>query len=196
MKTGRVRAGLAAARSEVARAVSRACRDGHELDDVLQECFFRALRYEHALVDGAPLVPWLVRIARNVVVDRQRAEVGRGHALIEELDEPAEPLGREAEPWAELEPSREVWLHGQPIPLEELRAMLARGRARLAPDDCALLDEHYRSGLTCRESAERRGLTYDAVKVRLFRARHRLRRFLELELRRRVSQPTGRERVA
>ena len=181
----RVRSELVRLRPDVARAVARRCRDGHEVDDVVQESMLRALRYAGALRVGAQVRPWVVRIARNVLVDRARLDAGRRDlravGLWNGTDE-AEPEGRELEPAEVLEPGDDFLHEGRALPLPTARRLLAAARARLGPLDARLLFEHYELQWTCRESAERHGVAHATTKVRLFRARHRLRALFEREV--------------
>ncbi|QDU69722.1 RNA polymerase sigma factor [Engelhardtia mirabilis] len=195
-ESARVRSELARLRPEVARAVARRCRDSHEVDDVVQESLLRALRYASALRSGAPLRPWLVQIARNVLVDRARIDAGRRSLFaIEDVggELGAEPFGRECEPPDILEPGEDFWLEdGQPLSFATACRLLARARSRLVPFDRQLLFEHYELCWPCRESAERHGVAQQTLKVRLFRARARLRTLFERE----VALHAGRQREA
>src|SRR5262245_66270453 len=41
----------------------------HDAEDALQEAFLRAWRYRESLKEGAPLRPWLYRVATNACLD-------------------------------------------------------------------------------------------------------------------------------
>ena len=41
----------------------------HDAEDALQDTFLRAWRYRESLEDGAPLRPWLYRVATNACLD-------------------------------------------------------------------------------------------------------------------------------
>jgi RNA polymerase sigma-70 factor (ECF subfamily) len=52
-------------------------RDRMEAEDVTSETFMRALRSLHRYEPRAPFAAWLVRIARNLVIDRARGSTRR-----------------------------------------------------------------------------------------------------------------------
>ena len=52
-------------------------RDRMEAEDVTSETFIRALRSLHRYEPRAPFAAWLVRIARNLVIDRARGSTRR-----------------------------------------------------------------------------------------------------------------------
>jgi RNA polymerase sigma factor (sigma-70 family) len=58
--------------------VERFCPDRASADDIVQETFIRAWRHLPQLsADGRPIRPWLFRVARNLLIDANRAERAR-----------------------------------------------------------------------------------------------------------------------
>jgi RNA polymerase sigma-70 factor, ECF subfamily len=58
--------------------VERFCADGTSADDVVQETFIRAWRHLPRLsADDRPIRPWLFRVARNLLIDADRAARSR-----------------------------------------------------------------------------------------------------------------------
>ncbi len=60
------------------RYVERFCPDGASADDIVQETFIRAWRHLPQLSSGdCPAQPWLFRVARNLLIDADRAARSR-----------------------------------------------------------------------------------------------------------------------
>ena len=60
------------------RYVERFCPDRASADDIVQETFIRAWRHLPQLsADERPVRPWLFRVARNLLIDANRAERAR-----------------------------------------------------------------------------------------------------------------------
>src|SRR6201997_2204319 len=58
--------------------VARFCPDRSSADDIVQETFIRAWRHLPKLsADDRPLGPWLFRVARNLLIDANRAVQAR-----------------------------------------------------------------------------------------------------------------------
>jgi RNA polymerase sigma-70 factor, ECF subfamily len=58
--------------------VERFCTDSTSADDVVQETFIRAWRHLPRLsADDRPIRPWLFRVARNLLIDADRAARAR-----------------------------------------------------------------------------------------------------------------------
>mgnify|MGYP001821799367 CR=1 FL=1 len=129
-------------------------KDGAEAEDVVQEAFIRLWQHRDTMSE-ARVKPWLLRVTRNLCLDRLRLErpVAEDHA---------EELAGEDEPWEQMERSRA----GQ-----ELKA------AVLA------LDEPYRSLVIMRDVQQHSyedvattlELSLPHVKTYLHRARKKLR---------------------
>jgi RNA polymerase sigma-70 factor (ECF subfamily) len=127
--------------------------------DVVQEVFFRVLKYRHTFRDEAEFAPWLYRLARNACIDQLR----RGGR-----ERPLEPELEEARPDA------------APLASEELERREELGRLRsalgLLPDDKRELLLLARSGtLSYQQIAAMLGCSVGALKVRVHRALQMLR---------------------
>ena len=57
---------------------------GSAAEDITQDTFLRMLQFLHGFRDGAPLRPWLKRVASNAAIDRLRRERTRAQV---ELDD-------------------------------------------------------------------------------------------------------------
>lgn len=178
-------AGLEGMESELRAYLGRRCRDESEVDDVIQETYLRAARYRHALEEPGKLRGWATRIASNVLRDLQRRESRLPRADLGERgfetvlgaeSDPAEPAG--------VEGGVRVGSHW--VTSGEALDALGRAMARLRDDDRRVLQSYYCAGLSSEHAAHVCDLPRGLVKVRLFRARKRLRRMLE-----RALGPTG-----
>ena len=144
-------------------------RDPAEAEDLTQETLLRAYGKLASLEDPARLVPWLYRIATNVTYDRFRQASYRHRP--QQLSEDGEGPDREAV----------VDLADSGPRLDKL--MQQREMSSCVQDYIAALPESYRAvillhdvqGLTNPEIAEMLGLALATVKIRLHRARNRLR---------------------
>jgi RNA polymerase sigma-70 factor, ECF subfamily len=68
--------------------VARFCPDRASADDIVQETFIRAWRHLPQLsADGRPVRPWLFRVARNLLIDADRAARSRPATVQGELAE-------------------------------------------------------------------------------------------------------------
>src|SRR6202522_726368 len=60
------------------RYVAQFCPDGSSADDIVQETFIRAWRHLPQLsADDRSIRPWLFRVARNLLIDANRAAQAR-----------------------------------------------------------------------------------------------------------------------
>ena len=139
-------------------------RDPTASDDVVQETFMRVQANYQDLRDPAKLSSWIFRVAHNLCMDQLRA---RRAARIDPAADPDEAGACEA-----ASVQREL----------ERRQMSACVRAKIDT-----LPEHHRAvillfdimELSHQEIADILGIEVGAVKVRLHRARKRLREVLE-----------------
>lgn len=178
--------GLEELRPLLSKRMRASCRDEHELDDLIQETFLRAARYRASLSDPEKLSGWLLRIARNVQRDQIRRELRLGASrsaedLIDSLQS-REPAPGDGACEVELEIDR------RPVERGVALGHLAPALDSLRACDRVLLESYYHRGEGARAAAQRIEVEHRAVKVRLFRARQRLRKALGRSL--------ARERVA
>jgi RNA polymerase sigma-70 factor (ECF subfamily) len=116
----------------------------------------------------------LIVASRNMLVTQRQVMASRPAlvALVKDLDDAgaaaAEPIDEKSDPVSELMTAEEI----------SSRTMQLRvGLERLAPADRAILSAYYVEGKSLRDMDEERGDRIGAAKVRLHRARERLRKF-------------------
>lgn len=155
-------------RDAIFRFLLGMARDPAEAEDLTQETFLRAHTRLASLEDETRLVPWLYRIAGNVARDRFRQASWRHRP---------EPLPAEGSEGA--------------LPVIDTGPRLDKVMEQREMSDCVRrylegLSDAYRTvillhdvqGLTNPEIAELLGVSVDAVKIRLHRARLKLREAL------------------
>ena len=180
----RLRAGDEQAFAELVRSAGprllatlrRMLRRDEDAEDALQETFLAAHRHLRDFAGQSKLSTWLHRIAVNVALMRLRSQKRRPEASIEELLPRFEDDGhRVLEPAApECSPERELD---------------ADARRRTVRRCIEALPESHRSILLLRdieelsgeEAAAQLGISPEAAKMRLHRARQGLRTLLERE---------------
>lgn len=178
--------GLEELRPVLWRRLRPRCRDDHETDDLIQETFLRAARYRTTLHDPEKLRSWLLRIARNVQRDHLRRErryrsAEAGEELLERIE------GREEVP-GDLARELQLEIDRHPIEREVALGHLEPALLSLRAHDRTLLEAFYHRAEGVRTAAIRIDVAPSTVKVRLFRARQRLRRA--------VGRALARERTA
>jgi RNA polymerase sigma factor (sigma-70 family) len=157
------------------------CRDASELDDVVQETLLRAARYRSSLIDPDRLCGWALRIASNVLRDAARRE-GRMQC-VDPCGELLDGLeGREGEPGAYGE-LVQLPLAGVVMEKHEALGMLSASVHELGGSDRKLLESYYTASPCGERTARECGVPRELVKVRLFRARRRLRRIVPVAAR-------------
>ncbi len=143
--------------------LERLCRDRDKARELANDTLFKAYRKAHTYTprEGATARSWLFRIAFTTFLSHYRAE--KRHATV--------PFDPETE-WALREASVE-W-YGD----EEIRNVVAAAFRKLPVEAARVLRRYYLEGYSCSEIAQMEGISYAAVKVRLFRARLALKRVL------------------
>jgi len=139
--------------------------DRASAEDVAQETFLRVWRHASQFNPrlGRPAT-WILTIARNLALSHlarpaRRWEVAGG----EEMDAVAADIGAP----------------DAPLQAQQRRAGLQAALAQLSPADRSLLAASYADDLALADIARLEGCTQGAAKVRLHRARARLRLILE-----------------
>ena len=124
-------------------------------EDLVQDVFFRMLRYRASYDSSKPFTAWMYQIARNAGFDHKRgAEVVGIEEFMERHPEPASPgVGPE-----------EHASHGQNL------ALLRRALDRLPEDKREILVLSRFQGMKYEQIAEVLGCEPGTVKVRVYRA--------------------------
>ena len=132
-------------------------RDASE--DLVQEVFFRILRYRHTYKDGTPFTTWMYHIARNARMDRwrkSRREVA--------LEAPEEETARDEAPTA-----------AERLEARQEAALLRRALAALPEDKREVLILSRYQNLKYDQIARLLDCEVGTVKVRVYRAIRELR---------------------
>ena len=116
-----------------------------EVEDIVQDSFFKAWRHIKRFKPGRPWKPWLFAIARNTALDQIKK---RRTSAFSELDN-AENDTQFAETIEDAEP-----LAPELFEQAELKGELAEAMASLHPDHRAIMVMHYHEELTFDEIAE------------------------------------------
>lgn len=141
------------------RLALRIVGDRHEAEDVVQEAYLRIFRALPRFREEARFETWMHRIVVNAALNHLRAR-GRFGEVVEERALDGSAPDRPAERAADRDA------------LERALAMLPPGQRT-----ALLLKDVY--DLSCREIGQELGIREGAVKVRLHRARKRLKALLE-----------------
>lgn len=152
-------------RTAIHRFLLSMTRNSAEAEDLTQETMLRAHTRLATLDDASKLVPWLYRIATNLARDRFRQPSWRHHPASLETEDSEWGL-----PVVDTAPRLD-----QVMEQREMSDCVRRYLEDLADPyrDAILL--HDIQGLTNLEMAELLGITVDAAKIRLHRARAKLR---------------------
>ncbi len=156
------------------RYVSSLVRDHAAAQDLTQEAFLRAHRRQDGLKDPAKLVPWLYRIATNLCHDHLRRASRRAGAPANEHRMGAAPDLVEPEPGDDESPRLDLLFEQN-----EMSACVQSYLDGLPEAYRAVIVLYDLEGLTGPEIARALGCSPGAVKVRLHRARARLRASLD-----------------
>ena len=161
---------LAAHREAIARYIRGIVRDDAEAEDLTQETMLRGYSKLSSLEDPARLVPWLYRIATNVTYDRFRQASFRHRpvSLEEETDSAAENSCLEILP--DDSPRLDKLLEQR-----EMSSCVQEYIEDLPDTHRAAILLHDVQGLTNPEIAGMLGVSLATVKIRIHRARNKLR---------------------
>ncbi len=146
--------------------------DQADAEDMAQEAFVRAFTNLEKLRPGVPFHNWLYRVTINLCLDRVRKERRRPQQLEPDLAQPEEE-------WLERQLYREE-ADPEPRFVNHLIAqqLISRVLERIAPKDRLVLHLLYCEGRSVEEVATTLDWTKTNVKVRAFRARRALRKYL------------------
>lgn len=158
------------------RIAKALCRDADQAADLTQETLVRAFCAFASFREGAPVLPWLCRILRNLHLDSFKTGRARhersARELASEVDDPYEHVASSAPgPLAALEQ-------------KTLRGLLQEEIEALEPGQRLILIVCDVEELSYEEAAELAGIPIGTVRSRLARARERLRERLHSRLER------------
>jgi RNA polymerase sigma-70 factor (ECF subfamily) len=141
------------------------CPDGASADDIMQETFIRAWRHLPQLsAEDRPVRPWLFRVARNLLIDADRATRSR-------------PITVQADP-ADADPAEEG--RDDTGLSQVLDRQLVTGALRqLSPAHRAVLVEVFYGGGSVARAARQLGIPHGTARSRLHYALQALRGQLE-----------------
>ena len=129
-------------------------------EDLVQEVFFRILKYRHTYREGTPFRPWIFQIARNARIDHFRKQ----------------------RPETELDPEMPASPRADSAQKEQEKSLLHRALMRLPAEKRELLILCRFQELSYEEVARLVGCEVGTVKTRIHRALQELRViFQELE---------------
>ena len=140
--------------------VEHFCPDGASSDDIVQETFIRAWRHLPQLsADDRPIRPWLFRVARNLLIDADRAARARPVTVQEQPDEEA----------------------GTDPGLKQVldRELVSAALQQLSPAHQAVLVQTFYHGGTLATVARELGIPHGTARSRLHYALHALRQQLQ-----------------
>lgn len=150
-------------------AVLRRCVPAGEVEDLAQEAFLRVFRRLDRFRGEARFGTWLFQVVHNLLIDRHRSRSRAPDrvALQEETGDPADIVLRNPDP--------------DPAEAYDRRMLEARLRgalARLGEKDRLVVLLHDQEAMSAAEVAAVVGGSAGAVRIRLMRARGRLRGWL------------------
>lgn len=164
---------LAAYREAIRRYIRGIVRDASVAEDLTQETFLRAHQKLATLEDPTRLASWLYRIATNICHDRfRRLPAGD---RIRSLDENAAADDERGRPPALTDTGPRL---DKVMEQQEMSACVQRYLADLPDSYRAVILLHDEANMTNPEIAEMLGVSLATVKIRVHRARERLRAIL------------------
>lgn len=154
-------------------SVLRRCVRSDEVEDLAQELFVRAFEKIDQFRGEARFGTYLMRILRNMLIDRHR-RIRRSPGLVALAEETGDPADAHLpDPAPGPVEKRELG--------DRARAVAA-ALAKLEPKDRLLLILRDSDGMSSEEAGKVIGCSPGAVRIRLFRARRKMRKHLSSEI--------------
>ncbi len=139
-------------------------RDREQAEEAAQDVFVKAFKKLSTFEERSSFKTWLYRIAYHTAIDYQRKKQTRQHEVSWEV----ENLGH----------ADRALTAQQRLEAMDDRQWLHRGISQLSADQAAIITLFYLEEKSVREVCEVTGLTESNVKIKLFRARNKLRQIL------------------
>jgi RNA polymerase sigma factor (sigma-70 family) len=158
--------------------IRRRIADAAEAEDILQETFYELVVAYRMLAPVEQASAWLVRVARNRIIDRFRRRRGRSAAAVPAAAADADGVDLGGDALAELLPAAE----GDPEAAAMRSALLARIEAALAElprEQREAFVAHELEGVSFRELAARTGVGVNTLLARKHYATRLLRARLQ-----------------
>jgi RNA polymerase sigma-70 factor (ECF subfamily) len=165
---------IAAHQGRVYSVALRMCGNVEDAEETLQETFLSALKALPRFEGRSQFSTWLYRIASNACLSRRRRDAGQPDTF--SVDEASEVEGE-----GDFTPKFFIdWSHAPEDELltAELQAVMAQAITQLPPILRIVFVWRDLEGLSTEETAQVLGLAEGTVKVRLHRARLKLRELL------------------
>jgi len=155
------------------RYILRLMHQPDEAEDLTQETFLRVHSELSTLRNESALSSWLYRIATHICYDRFRQASYRmeSQSLEDNQGEQSDTLEGQIEDFDELKLD-------QVIDQQEMSTCVQAYVSRLSDDHRIAILLHDLHGMTCPEIAQRLGCSLELVKIRLYRARQKLKSVL------------------
>jgi RNA polymerase sigma-70 factor (ECF subfamily) len=161
-------------RDAIRRYILGLVRDSAEAEDLTQEALLRARKKLLTLKDQAKVIPWLYRIATHVSYDRFRQASFKKQPQSVDQGTDKDPDLPIAETIPDAGPRLDLAMEQ-----EEMSNCVQRYMSELSDQYRAVILLHDTQGLTNPQIAEMLGISLATVKIRLHRARKKLREALE-----------------
>lgn len=165
---------VAAHQNRVYNVALRMCGNVEDAEETLQETFLNALKALPRFEGRSQLATWLYRIASNACLSRRRRGASQPETVsVDEADDAASEDGFTPQFFID-------WSHAPEDELlsAELQGVMAEAITQLPPSLRIVFIWRDLEGLSTEETAEVLGLAEGTVKVRLHRARLKLRELL------------------
>ena len=159
---------MQAHRGWLASVVYARLRDSHAVDEVLQETALAASRQKHLADDLDGVCRWLYRVALRQAILYRRKQV-RANRRLQEAGTRTDALNRDKSD------NKNPY---QILVASENRELVRIALTKLSNQDCEILMLKYNESWSCRDMANRLGVSESALKSRLLRARKNLRNVL------------------
>lgn len=165
---------VAAHQNRVYNVALRMCGNVEDAEETLQETFLNALKALPRFEGRSQLATWLYRIASNACLSRRRRGASQPETLsVDETDDTDGENGFTPQFFID-------WSHAPEDELltAELQAVMSEAIRQLPPTLRIVFIWRDLEGLSIEETAEVLGLSAGTIKVRLHRARLKLRELL------------------
>lgn len=161
------------------RCAAGVLHDWMEAEDVVQEAFLKMYRYADTFESRGSeqkFSSWAYRIVLNTAYTRYRKlKDWRRFAVWPQEDEDGRPIADENSPGLAAK-SRELWKEAEEQ--ADSKIIVVRLLSQLPEDMRSLFTAYYLDGLTYEEISGKMGISNEAIKMRLFRARRHCQRLL------------------